>query len=361
MEALGQTLQLLNTEGAGAWVLMAAFIFGSCWGSFIQACYYRIPRGISIVHPPSSCPNCGQHLKLWDNVPILGWLCLRGRCRYCAVKIPLRYLWVEALCGGLATILCRLYFLKILAGSEASWLFAAALLFLLLAKIDLTYGILPDGLVLPPLLLFLGTGWNFNEGRDQIPTMWPFGVSLPDNMMTGILGTFVLVLMAKYSLPAIRGSVWIFCGAPCEEVLVKRLAKWGWLNQDGEPKNVAIGLVFLILGALYLGLGLDYFFQSAAYRGCIGGWILMQTTRVLGKKINNGQEALGLGDIKLVALLGYLLTSSALLPMLGLACCLGLLLAALNYGLKLKTALPFGPALCASAWIVLLIRAWLPL
>ena len=361
MEALDQTLQLLNAEGAGVWVLMAAFIFGSCWGSFIQACYYRIPRGISIVHPPSSCPNCGQHLKLWDNVPILGWLCLRGRCRYCAIKIPLRYLWVEVCCGLLAVLLCHLFLLKILGASEACALFAWALLYLLLSKIDLSYGILPDGLILPPLLLLLGTGWNIveQESQNKILKMWSSGVALPEILMAAICAPLSIYLMAKYLFPALRGSLWIFVGAHQEEVFVKRFAAWGWLNQDGEPKSIVTGFVFFVLLALSLALQLDFFSLSEAYRGCVGGWILMQTTRVLGKKINKGQEALGMGDIKLVALLGFLVTSSAILPMLGLACCLGILLAALNYGLKLKTSLPFGPALCASAWIVMLAKACL--
>jgi prepilin signal peptidase PulO-like enzyme (type II secretory pathway) len=70
-------------------------ILGSCLGSFLNVCAYRIPRRISLVHPRSHCPRCGAGILTRDNVPVLSWLALRGRCRVCRCAIPLRYVAVE--------------------------------------------------------------------------------------------------------------------------------------------------------------------------------------------------------------------------------------------------------------------------
>lgn len=75
------------------------FIFGAIIGSFLNVCIYRIPRGLSLIVPSSRCPSCNNQIMPWDNVPILSYLFLRGRCRYCKEKIPFRYPLVEVLNG----------------------------------------------------------------------------------------------------------------------------------------------------------------------------------------------------------------------------------------------------------------------
>ena len=82
-------------------IAAAIFVFGLCFGSFLNVCIYRLPRGISIVTPSSKCPKCDTPLKFYDNVPVLGWLLLRGRCRHCKASISTRYVLVELLTGGL--------------------------------------------------------------------------------------------------------------------------------------------------------------------------------------------------------------------------------------------------------------------
>lgn len=81
--------------------LAAAFWVGSCVGSFLNVCIWRIPHGESIVFAPSHCPKCQNHLKWYDNMPIWGFLHLRGRCRYCKTSISPRYLLMELLLGSL--------------------------------------------------------------------------------------------------------------------------------------------------------------------------------------------------------------------------------------------------------------------
>jgi len=78
-----------------------AFVFGLVVGSFLNVVAWRLPRGESLVHPPSACPNCGTPIKPYDNVPVLSWLLLRGRCRSCGHPISPRYPLVELATGAI--------------------------------------------------------------------------------------------------------------------------------------------------------------------------------------------------------------------------------------------------------------------
>lgn len=79
--------------------LVYTFIFltGACIGSFLNVCIYRIPRNESIIFPGSKCPHCGHKIKWYDNLPILGWFLLGGRCRHCKHPFSLRYPAIETL------------------------------------------------------------------------------------------------------------------------------------------------------------------------------------------------------------------------------------------------------------------------
>src|SRR5688572_954986 len=81
----------------GLWL----FCFGACAGSFMNVVIWRLPLGRSIVYPGSRCPNCGHAVRSYDNIPIINWLILRGRCRDCGVGISWRYPAVETLVASL--------------------------------------------------------------------------------------------------------------------------------------------------------------------------------------------------------------------------------------------------------------------
>jgi hypothetical protein len=85
--------------GFAIYWLIFLFAFGACAGSLINVLVYRMPRGISVVTPPSACPKCGTRLRWRDNIPVFGWILLRGRCRYCQAKISPEYPIVEAIVG----------------------------------------------------------------------------------------------------------------------------------------------------------------------------------------------------------------------------------------------------------------------
>ncbi len=86
-------------------ITVACAVLGLVVGSFLNVVVWRVPRGESIVSPPSRCPGCGAGIRAYDNVPVLSWLLLRGRCRDCATSISVRYPVVEALTGALFALL----------------------------------------------------------------------------------------------------------------------------------------------------------------------------------------------------------------------------------------------------------------
>jgi len=127
----------------------AIFALGLAFGSFLNVCIYRLPLGISVVTPRSACPKCKHGIALYDNLPVLSWLVLRGRCRYCKARISPRYLIIELL-TGLLFLACYGYF-----GLTLSTLKYCTFSFLLLGLIftDAETKLLPDNLTLPGLAL----------------------------------------------------------------------------------------------------------------------------------------------------------------------------------------------------------------
>ena len=128
-----------------------AAVFGAVVGSFLNVVAHRLPRGESLAHPPSRCPSCGTPVKPYDNVPVLSWLLLRGRCRACGEPISWRYPLVEA---GTAA-LCALVVVH--EGPDRSvWLpLAFVLLLIPIVLIDLDHRLIPNKLTLPGAILAL--------------------------------------------------------------------------------------------------------------------------------------------------------------------------------------------------------------
>ncbi len=144
-------------------VLVLAGVLGLAVGSFLNVVVWRVPRGASVVAPPSACPRCGARIRPWDNVPLVSWLVLRGRCRDCAAPISVRYPVVEAATGTLF-VLTTLRFG--VAPELLAYLYVAAV-GIALALIDLDVHRLPDRIVLPSygvlaVLLLVGS-WGSGD------------------------------------------------------------------------------------------------------------------------------------------------------------------------------------------------------
>jgi len=129
----------------GSILILFFFILGSCVGSFLNVCIYRLPQNLSIAYPRSFCPRCNKPIRAYDNIPLLSYLFLRGRCRHCGEKISWRYPLVEALTGGFALALFCKFGLTL--SFFSFFAFAAALI--VITFIDLNHRIIPDMISLP--------------------------------------------------------------------------------------------------------------------------------------------------------------------------------------------------------------------
>jgi leader peptidase (prepilin peptidase)/N-methyltransferase len=165
----------------------AIFFLGLAFGSFLNVCIYRLPLGLSTVKPRSACPQCKQPIAFYDNIPVLSWLLLRGRCRSCQSPISPRYLLIELLTAGMF-LGCYAY-----GGFTLATLKYCVFGFLLLGLIftDAETKLLPDKLTLPGLAL----GFIFSllvPVHDVASEFLPAFVQLPvSSFFSMILFSFV--------------------------------------------------------------------------------------------------------------------------------------------------------------------------
>jgi leader peptidase (prepilin peptidase) / N-methyltransferase len=169
-------------QGFFLWIF---FVLGTIWGSFANVIILRLPRGESIVHPRSHCTSCGAWVAWYDNVPLLSWLMLRGRCRKCGARFSFRYFLVEMITG----VLFALSFWKF--GWSFSFLEMLPFCFALVVVtfIDIDHFLLPDVFTLSGIVIGL-VGAVFNPQR-----------TLPDAVL-GMLfgGGFLWALAYLYFL-----------------------------------------------------------------------------------------------------------------------------------------------------------------
>lgn len=129
---------------------LIVFVFGSCIGSFLNVCIYRIPAEKSIVYPGSMCPVCGTAIRYYDNIPILSYTWLGGRCRSCRTRISVRYPLIELLTGIMALGL----FFKYGPTIQMLVYFTFAAILIIITFIDIDHRIIPDSLSLPGIVVF---------------------------------------------------------------------------------------------------------------------------------------------------------------------------------------------------------------
>jgi len=159
---------------------IAAFVFGLCIGSFLNVCIYRLPARKSLVHPGSTCPSCGQPIRFYDNIPVISYLLILGRCRHCKASISPRYPLVEVL-GGLLALGT---FMKFGPSLQMLVFFGFMATLLVVTFIDLDHQIIPNVITLPgiPLMLLAGLA---------VP-----GVSLQEALLGLVVGGGSLYLVA---------------------------------------------------------------------------------------------------------------------------------------------------------------------
>lgn len=294
-----EALEIIGEMPPAFWLVLA-FLLGSLVGSFLNVVVYRLPRNcLSINNPKRSfCPSCKTQLKWTDNLPIVGWAVLRGKCRYCGVRFGIRYPLVELLTATL--FLAATWRILFSDGNVASqpmaWLTLLHTILVISvlvpwALIDLDLRMIPDKLTLGPLVVFI-----------------PFAAHV-DAM--------------KFGLP---GSI--------------------------DPLIFSFGPVWLngILSALTAGV--------AAY---VGLWLIGKTANVIfAKRVQEmGGEAMGGGDIKLMLLMGVMLGWPKLVAAFFIAIFAGAVIGVFQIILRKGPGTPFGPYLALGAITAALGTKWL--
>jgi len=236
-------------------------LFGLLFGSFANVVTWRLPRGESVVRPGSHCPRCGASIAWYDNIPVLSWLVLRGRCRQCSEPISARYPLVEAASGALFLLAALVW------GPSARALFGAALFWFLLtlSLIDLEHMRLPNSLVGALALLGLvGVLLSQLLGQDVVP----------------LVGIGASGLTAQ-PLPAAALGVLLGAGLPAAIAFAYRLIRGRSGFGMGDVK---------LLGALGIFLGpyvlLTFFLASLL--GALGGAILGRGRELSQRRIPFG-------------------------------------------------------------------------
>jgi len=215
-------------------VLSVAAAYGVVLGSFLNVVIYRLPRGMSLLRPRSHCPACATPVRWYDNVPVLSFVALGGRCRSCRAVIPLRYPLVELASAALVTAAVARFGLT-LVGLEAAVL---AMLLLPLAVIDLEHHLLPDLLTLPGIVL--GLGFSAFGGL----------VALREAALGAALGAALpwLVIVVYRALRGVEGM-----GLGDVKLLAMIGAHLGWLGMLltlclGACAGAAVGVALILTG-----------------------------------------------------------------------------------------------------------------
>jgi len=185
-----------------AFAAAVAGAFGATIGSFLNVVAYRLPRRESLVRPGSHCPGCGVAIKAYDNVPVLGWLWLRGRCRSCRAPISPRYPLVEALTAALAAAV-------VLTQHSAAGVVLGLVLVAMLvpiALIDLEHRIIPNRITLPAAVaaVAIGVALDLKGVPEQLIAgaaaggfllvfvlAYPRGMGMGDVKLAAVLGLFL--------------------------------------------------------------------------------------------------------------------------------------------------------------------------
>lgn len=254
-------------ERTALFVLGASYVFGANVGSFLNVVAHRVPLGLSVVRPRSRCPACRTPVRAIDNVPVVSWILLRGRCRGCKGAISWRYPAVEALVGLLAAYIVLVTVLRSPAppGDLSPWIHAGAVFLVTAAMtaaalIDIDHRILPDAITIPgmwlaPLLAALAP--ELTLGAERVLPSW-----LPDACPVRVAAAAVGV--AGVAVGA--GLVWAL-GAVGSRAFGKEAMGFGdvkYLGMIGGAVGPAGAVLALVV---------------AAFAGSVGGLVRLALTR----------------------------------------------------------------------------------
>ncbi len=198
-----------------------SLLFGLVIGSFLNVVIYRLPRRESLTHPGSHCPACGAAIRWYDNVPVLSWLVLRGRCRSCHTRIAIRYPLVESLTG--AAFLGAFLGIGLSPAVLLAWALAAVLVVLLFIDHDLA--IVPNRVLLPAVACGLGAAAALDPGH-----WWYYPAGSAGSGLVALTAASLVPGVARFSVAKIAlllGAVFGLWAVPAVPVALALAAVAG--------------------------------------------------------------------------------------------------------------------------------------
>lgn len=317
------------------------FCFGACLGSFIHVVAHRVPRGISIVHPPSSCPACGKRLACFENFPVLGWVILRGRCRGCGASISPSYVLAELLMG-FAVLGIFMHHVEVngdLAGFAASTAFFSWLLMLSIS--DLKERLLPDALIAPVFTAVAVASFGSLPDATALANPYALAVNL-------VFAAF----LSWMAVQGLLGLVWLAGGSAPAENMEDWLARMRILRKESfDLGRGAWILLWVVASCLMLFSGRDLADRQWLGHACsflLAGSLPYLSGRLVTVAVK--EEAIGMGDVKFAACLGFLFMPFDALLFLAIATILGAFAGIVLHFSSKSSKIPFGPFLALGAF-----------
>lgn len=353
-------------------------IVGALIGSFANVVIYRVPAKKSIVWPGSSCPKCGHKIKPWENIPILSWLFLRGKCSSCKNPISIRYPLIEALTAA-GFVALALRFPVGTHGLTVFPLLALYAMFVMMSMIDYDHYILPDSLTLPAVAIAV-LGTLLYAPESGLP-------SLSQAIMGGAIGAGIIAMINRVGSLILRrfgdtkerlwpvgmdqvnmaalggalGGLWIGLGLALLSFIVNLVSR----KTVRLPEGIlyAFWVIALVLSSTNLWIGpVQSISASLAAAGIISVlgsvfWWIKDMVSPTETPIEDDDEpvAMGFGDVKLAAVLGAMLGWKVVLVAIMLAFIIGAVAGVIGRLLGGSRMVPFGPSLAIGGVLALFV------
>jgi leader peptidase (prepilin peptidase)/N-methyltransferase len=381
----------MMTDGPAAvqWIWLGFITaIGACVGSFLNVVIYRLPRDKSLVYPGSACPACDKPIRFYDNIPLVSWLALRGRCRRCKAPISIRYFLIELLTAVLFAGVYLWFFHTQgrqtgLEGSGAmqrffagGWLFYLAVMvlmaaFLAASAIDLELWIIPIQLCwfvsLAGLAAAIAAGQMIDSQTLAAFHLFPAATPKTAAMATGAgLGT--LISLVALHLGLLRPSYEMDAAYEADKAKNPDTPEPEYNHRREILKEVVFLLPVVLCAVIAMKLSQVPFisnkwmglveYPSATYgfgalAGYFAGCAVVWATRIFGT-LAFGKEAMGLGDVHLMGAAGAVIGPFWVVLAFFVAPFFGIAWALYQAIFKKIRQIPYGPFLSAAVFVVII-------
>ena len=369
------------------------FAFGCCIGSFLNVVVYRLPRDKSLVSPPSACPACGKHIRFYDNIPLISWLLLGRKCRYCKAPISPRYFVIELLTGLVFIGLFLLYFhtdwrAGVDSFFQGGWLIYLTSIIMVAAFIAAS-AIDLELWVIPLSICWFVTAVGLIASALGVYIIDPADISSDALLPTTRTVFFEQVTIASLAAGAVIGLAisWLLLATglikrsyesatgPCAPGPVPETGHESRVTNNEPPVNhrleVCREIIFLLpiivcsLAAYWIIRQRPWwvdFSQKPVIAGLLGslwgyfvGCGVVWATRIFGTLVF-GKEAMGLGDVHLMGAAGTIIGAPFVIVAFFIAPFFGLAWVGFQMFFKKIRQIPYGPFLSLGVLAVMILH-----